>query len=284
MLDYFNAGAINLRFTDCMQTCGVQLRWQFSSIQSNGFWSINNIQIGSNGNSAPMNRRAVSDLDSNIPDHHLAKRQGIAECDLYYDNFDTGSYSSALWSTVTGSRVALSPCGTSVDSHYWLGFTSSGTREAITQVLDLQGIEVLMFNLIFGASSNGCSTPSSTEGIRVQYRLGTSGSWQTMETYDPSCCPTATERRIYLPLAVQVNNVYFRWYQPSHSPYSNYDYWAIDEVRIGEVTVNLLYQDTFSTSTINTNIWLSIIGGTVTTPSCGVTHDGTALYFTSDYT
>ena len=268
-----------------MQTCGAQLRWQFSSVQPDGLWSVDNIEIGSNSNSAPGNRRAVRKLeDSNVPEHLLEKRQSIAECDLYYDNFDTGSYASALWSTVTGTSVTSSPCGTSVESHYWLAFTSSSTRRAITQSLDLQGIELLTFDLIFGATSNGCSQPSSSEGISVQYRIGTSGSWQTMETYDPSCCTTATERRIYLPLAVQVNNVYLQWYQPSHSPYTNYDYWAIDEVKLGEVTVNLLYQDTFSTATINTNIWLSVIGGTVTTPSCGVTHTGTALYFTSDYT
>ena len=268
-----------------MQTCGIQLRWQFSSIQSNGFWSVDNIEIGSNSNSVPMNRRAVTELEnSNAPEHYLEKRQGIAECDLYYDNFDTGFYATALWSSVSGSNVAVTPCSTSVESHYWFGFTGSSTRQAITQSLDLRGIEVVTFNLIFGSGSNGCSTPSSSEGISVQYRIGSSGSWQTMETYDPSCCTTATVRRIYFPLAVQVNNVYLRWYQQYHSTYSGSDYWAIDEVRFGEVMVNLLYQDTFSTTAINTNIWLSVIGGTVTTPPCGVTHVGTALYFTSDYT
>ena len=268
-----------------MQTCGVQLRWEFSSIQSNGFWSVDNIEIGSNSNSVPINRRTVNELEnSNTPEHYLEKRQSIAECDLYYDNFDTGSYATALWSSVSGSSVVDTPCSTSVESHYWLGFTSSSTRQAITQSLDLRGIEVVTFNLIFGSGSNGCSAPSSSEGISVQYRIGSSGSWQTMETYNPSCCTTATERRIYFPLAVQVNNVYLRWYQQSHSTYANSDYWAIDEVKFGEVMVNLLYQDTFSTATINTNIWLSVIGGTVTTPSCGVTHAGTALYFTSDYT
>ena len=262
-----------------MQTCGIQLRWQFSLIQSNGFWSIDNIEIGSNSNSVPINRRTVNELEA---EHHLEKRQSVADCDLYYDNFDTGSYASALWSSVSGSSVAESPCGTLVESHYWLGFTGSSSRQAITQSLDLRGIEVVYFNLIFGSGTNGCSTPSSSEGISVQYRLSSTGSWQTMETYEPSCCTTSTERTIYFPLAVQLNDVYLRWYQPSFSRYTGSDYWAIDEVRLGEVTVNLLYQDTFST--INNNIWLSVIGGSVTTPSCGVTHEGTALYFTSDYT
>ena len=178
-----------------MQTCGVQLRWQFSSIRSNGYWSVDNIEIGSNGNSVPRNGRAVNELDDyNIPEHYLKKRQSIADCDLYYDNFDTGSYATALWSTVSGSSVALTPCGASVESHYWLGFTSGGTRQAITQSLDLQGIEVVMFNLIFGSSSNGCSAPSSSEGISVQYRISSTGSWQTMETYDPTSCCTSAER------------------------------------------------------------------------------------------
>ena len=282
-LDYFNGDQVNIMFPDCMQTCGTQLRWKFSSVQPNAFWSIDNIAIGGNSNSAPVNRREVDNTEDT--NYFIRKRQTIAACNLFYDNFDAGSYDTALWSSVTGASVNLVPCRAPADSHYWLYFFSSGTRWAITQSLDLTGIEALTFNLLFGSSSNGCSQPSNSEGVSVQYRIGSSGSWVTMENYDPSdCCTTAPyQRTIYLPVAIQINNVYFRWYQQSHTSSSYSDIWAIDEVRIGEVTVNFLYQDTFSTTTINTNIWLSVIGGTVTTPPCGSTHSGSALYFASDF-
>ncbi|XP_065903815.1 reelin-like [Dysidea avara] len=281
--DYFNADQVNIMFPDCMQTCGTQLRWQFSSVQPNALWSIDNIAIGSSSNSAPVNRREVDNTEES--NFSMQKRQTIAACNLYYDNFDAGSYDTALWSSVTGASASLTPCRAPTDSHYWLYFFGFSTRWAITQSLDLTGIEALTFNLLFGSSSNGCNQPSNSEGVSVQYRIGSSGSWVTMENYDPSdCCTTAPyQRTIYLPVAIQRNDVYFRWYQQSHTTSTSSDVWAIDEVRIGEVTVNLLYQDTFSTATINTNIWLSVIGGTVTTPSCGSTHSGGSLYFASDF-
>ena len=282
-LDYFSADEVNIMFPNCMQTCGTQLRWHFSSIQPNSFWSIDNVTIGANSNNAPIRRRDVDNTEDSS--HSTRKRQTIAACNLFYDNFDAGNYDTALWSTVTGASVRLTPCNTPADSHYWLYFTSSSTRWAITESLDLRGIEAMTFDLLFGSGTNGCSQPSTSEGVSVQYRIGSSGSWVTMENYDPSdCCTSAPYgRTIYLPLAIQISGVYFRWYQPSHTSSTFSDIWAIDKVRIGEVTVNLLYQDTFSTATINANIWLSVIGGSVTTPPCGSTHAGSALYFASEF-
>ena len=281
-LGYYNAQQINVMFPDCMQTCGTHLRWHFSSIQPNAFWSIDNIAIGSNGNSIPIARREVTD-EIKHP-HSAQKRQSIATCNSHYDHFDFGSYDTSLWSSVSGGSVELYPCGR---PYYWLYFTGSGTRWAITRPLNLQGLYVVTFILLFGSDRNTCDgirAPNSNQGIIVQYRISSGGSWTTMADYNPGMCCTRFPyevQTIQLPVAARVNDVYLRWYQPVHTTAQFHDVWAIDSVRIGGVTDTLLYHDTFSTATVNTNLWLSVAGGEIVNPPCS---GGNALYFDGDFT
>ena len=268
-------------FPGCMQTCGVQLRWESMLYLPNSFWSIDNLMIGSNDSSVSLNRR---DTDNTKITHH--KRQTTVDCNLYYnDDFDSGIYNRVLWSGIRGATVTLLPCGAPTESHYWLYFYGSYTREAITLSLNLEGIQVIAFTLLFGSSINGCNQPSPNDGILVQYKIGDSGSWQALESYNTSyCCNTAPSKlKVNLPMAAQVDNVHLRWYQPSNdgSRYSNDDVWAIDEIQIGEI--NVLYEDTFPTSTVNTTMWLLVVGGIITTPPCGSTRYGNALYFSAEY-
>ena len=216
-----------------------------------------------------------------LQNYHIIKRQAIAECNFYHDNFDSGNYNAQIWSSLSGGAVTLSPCESSAESHYWLYFAGSGVRQVVTRSLSLQGIKSISFTLLFGSGSNGCSQPTATEGITVDYKIGISGTWQAMADFNTSYCCTSAPAllKIQLPVELQLSNVILRWYQPSHSTIVNYDVWAIDEVKIGEVTIDLLYEDTFSSTTINTNLWLFISGGTITTPPCGPTHSGNALYF-----
>ena len=265
-----------------MQTCGTQLRWQFSSIQLNAFWSIDNITIGSNGNSVPITRREL--LEEAEHTHLAQKRQSIETCNSYYDHFDFGNYDTSLWSSVNGGSATLYPCGVAL---YWLYFTGSGTRLAMTRPLNLQGLGVVTFNLLFGSDRNSCDgirAPSSSQGVTVQYRIGSDGVWITLEDYNSGMCCTRYPyelQTIQLPVAAQVDNVYLRGYQPVHTTATYHDVWAIDNIRIGEITDTLLYQDTFSSSTVNTNLWLSVAGSEIINPPCS---GGNALYFDSDYT
>ena len=258
--------------SDCMQTCGIQLKWHFSSIETNALWCIDNITMSSNSNSMPINRRDTDELGQ--PSYSIQKRQAISGCSYYYDNFDNGTFNTELWSSLSGGNVSLTPCGVPSNSHYWLYFAGSGTQSVITQPLDLQGFSSLTFNLLFRSRINRCGSPTNNERISVEYSIGNNGPWVTMEYYNSSCCTASTEHVLHLPPAAQVNNVVLRWHQ--HTQASS-NLWALDEVKIGTVTPHILYEDQF-TSGYNSSIWLSISGGSVRQ----VCTQGFALYFTGN--
>lgn len=77
---------------------------------------------------------------------------------------------------------------------------------------------------------------------------------------------------LYLPKAAQVDSVQLRWWQIGHNS------WALDDVQIGETVHTILYQDSF-TNGLNSAIWSSVIGGSVSNPSCGTVDDDMALFF-----
>jgi len=272
-----------------MHTCGVQFKWQFTSNQSNGIWLIDNFII-EKLNLVQMHRRLAEIPKLHAPDkallsHQIKTRQTNAECHLHHDNFDTGSYDRKIWSSLSGGSVTLSPCNTSADSHYWLYFGGAGLRQVVTHPLSLEGINTISFILLFGSNTNGCGPISITEGITVDYKINSSGTWQIMAEFNASyCCTSApTLLKIKLPIELQISNVYLRWYQPSDVRHKNYNVWAIDEVNIGEVSIDILYEDTFSATSVNTNLWLIITGGAITMPPCGSTHSGNALYFAGEH-
>ncbi|XP_065917652.1 reelin-like [Dysidea avara] len=271
--EYYSVRRVHIMISECMQTCGVQLKWNFSVIQSNAFWCIDNITVSSDSSSMPINRR---DTDQNEPEAiaYVQKRQTVTECRLYYDNFDNGTYNTALWSDISGGSVTLRPCGASLDSHYWVYFAGTDIRTIMTQPLDLQNFNSITFNLLF--RSRSCSSPSSNETMWVEYRVGSSGSWVVIESYNSTCCMNELQQNAYLPVAAQVSNVYLRWHQSGYTPLN---IWAIDEVKIGAVNVSLLYEDLFY-NIFNPTIWLSVNGGGVLPNYCGVAN---ALFFDQSF-
>ena len=242
-----------------MQTCGIQLKWEVSSTESYFSWSIDNITISNDSNPRSMNRREAIDLHS--INHHILKRQAVIIRNLYYDNFDNGRFDATIWYNIYGGRVFDSPCRA---PSQWLYFTYAWTRSrsAVTQPLDLQQLKILTFFLLFWNTENDCNLQiTSDTSVSVDYRIGSSGSWVNLKSYNRSCCLVPTMKRIVLPTEAQTNNVHLRWIQQNSNGYyrNDYDAWAIDEVRIDED--NILYQDTFSHRKLNTNLWLSVVGG-----------------------
>ena len=255
---------------DCMQTCGVQLKWTCLSTESTVFWIIDNITIGNNATLLLLNRREVE-----LKSDNARKRQAVASCSFYYDNFDNGNYNRTFWSSISGGRFENSPCQ-SVTLSNWL-FFGYATRSAITQSLNLQGLTSITFYLLFGSNSNGCRQPSSNEGVFVDYKLGSNGSWENLKYFYPNCCAVATKQKIILPIAAQRSDIYLRWYQQTfyYSFYSpDYDVWAIGQINVDS---NPLYEDTFDYVNYNTSIWLSISGGSLFNRICG--RNTYALYF-----
>ena len=240
---------------------------------SNSVWSIENFEIYSPDVCPPM---GITQTATIIPPTPTPTTLSV--CNYYSENFDTGTYKSALWSSVTGVRVQLQPCSLAYTQHFAMEFYSSSTRQMITNALDLRGVEYISFYLLSGSSSNGCSTPSSSEGIYVAYRLSSSTYYVTLENFEPSCCISGANLRVYLPTAAQASSVYLRWSQPTHSPYTGYDEWILDDIQIGQTVDTTLYLDTFANA-YSSSIWSAVQGGSVSTPPCGATHTGSALYF-----
>ena len=258
-----------------METGDVQLKWQFSYTEPNAFWSIDNITISSNSTMS-ISRREINNIELN--NHHIHNRQSATACNIYYDNFDTGNYNRALWSRLSGGGVTMTPCGATMQSHYWLYFNGSGIRSVTTQLLNLEGFEVLTFNLIF----RGCGGLHTGTRISLEYKIGNSNSWIQLRSFNSTCCYYSTQKSITLPLAIQTNSVQLRWWQQRDTLTSNSDGWAIDEVIIGNLSVNLVYQNNFNYG-FNTSIWLSVGGGIISySRYCGAT-SSVSLNFNGDY-
>ena len=261
-----------------IRTQGVSLRW--AQIQHSGSsqdtWFIDNVGVYSPNQCTPSPTTASTIMPLSTPPPPPASMPPPESCHYYHDNFDTGEYKTSLWTTVTGVKVISQPCGLSYLLHYAMQFYAASKREVTSHPLDLRGVDSISFYLISGYSSNGCQTPSSTEGLSVGYKIGSSG-YVMLEYYNPSCCINGKNIKMYLPEAAKTTSVSLRWSQ-SHSGSTNYDVWVLDDIKIGEVIETVLYSDYF-TNLYNPSFWSTILGGSVVTPPCGPTHSDNALYF-----
>jgi len=275
------------------QQAGITFRWLQASHSGvlDDTWSIDNVGFHSPDECPPDGYDPVVTLSSTSTMISTSSSTSfpsptptmLSACNYYYDNFDSGTWDNNIWETVLGITVARSVCGLPSTRFFGMRFYSSSTRRMETRALDLRGVEVVTFYLISGTSSNGCSTPSSSEGIYVSYRLSSSSTYNNLEYLEPSCCTSGADITLHLPAAAQMNGVYLRWYQISHTSSTNSDAWVLDNVQIGESIDVILYQDLFS-SALNSLLWSSVIGGSVTSPPCGATYSGNALYFTDSGT
>ena len=245
-------------------------------------WAIDNFKIHSPDSCPPRSYATGGEIMSPTPLPYPSPAAGTI-CNFYNDNFDTGFYKTSLWSTVIGTRISLQPCGLPYSQHYGMEFYSFGTRELTTDPLDLRGVEFIYFNLLSGSSSNGCAAPSGNEGIHVAYTVGSSSIYYNLEYYEPSCCATGSRLKIHLPTAAQTTLVKLRWYQPTHTAAESVDVWILDNIQIGDSIDNQFYAD-FFTDSANSGLWYSLVGASVVTPPCGVTHSDNALYFSANGT
>ena len=253
---------------------------QSNHVQS--VWAADNFGIYSPNSCPPLNYGTVTTSMSPTPVPYQNPTSSTV-CNYYFDNFDSGFYKINLWRTVIGVRVASQPCGLSYLQHYGMEFYSFGARELTTDPLDLRGIEFIYFYLLSGSNSNGCSQPSSNEGMHVAYTIGSSSIYNNLEYYEPSCCSTGAYFKVHLPSAAQTTSVSIRWYQSTHTQFERADVWILDDVQIGINVDNYFYEDYF-TDSINNALWYSIVGASVATPPCGVTHSSDALYFSANGT
>ena len=260
---------------DARQT-NVAIRFT-QSFYARSIWAIDDFGIYSPDRCSPLHY-TTSTTSMPIAPSPYPSPVASTVCNYYSDNFDSGFYDTSLWSTVTGIRISLEPCGLSYSQHYGVEFYSFGRRELTTDPLDLRGVEYISFYLLSGSSSNGCSEPQSNEGVYVAYVVDTSSTFTTLEYFEPSCCSTGARIKVYLPSSAQTTSVKIRWYQSINAESEGVDVWVLDDIQIGTSIDIHFYEDYFA-SAINSALWDSVVGASVVTPPCGVTHSGNALYF-----
>ena len=209
-------------------------------------WSLSDFAIYSPDQCPPL---SVGEISTVAPPTSTPVLSGNLVCNYYWDNFDSGSYKTTLWSSFTGVAVVLSPCGiVSTLQRYSVLFTYE-TRQLVTHALDLRGVESISFYLSSGRRSSQCYTWEYHEGISVSYKAGTGSSWNTLEYFPPSCCFYGRNLILYLPPVAQVSSVFLRWSQQNYS--DNNPQWVLDDVQIGMYVQTVLYSDDFLTILIH---------------------------------
>ena len=196
------------------QQAGVTFRWMQVSHSGalDDTWSIDNVGFHSPDDCPPDGYDPVATATSSVTtttsttiSFPSPTPTMLSACNYYYDNFDSGVWNTDIWQSVQGVTAARSICGLPSTRYFGMQFYSPSTRQMETRAFDLRGVEVIRFYLISGSSSNGCSTPSSFEGIYVAYRLSSTSTYTNLEILEPSCCTTGSEITLYLPAAAQVN-------------------------------------------------------------------------------
>ena len=132
------------------------------------------------------------------------------------DSFDSGSYSTGVWSVVNGGRVTRPPCS-SAFSNGLLYFDQTGTRQAVTQNLDLRGMYAISFTLQIISYSGICSSVQSGEYVIVYYSSNSGNTWNELQSFDGRNYATETRVTVPLPRLARSQSISIRIAQPSYS-------------------------------------------------------------------
>ena len=228
----------------------VQLRWLYNSTSTSSsydVWTLDDVQIGESVHTV-----------------------------LYQDTF-TSSLSTSLWSSVYGGTVRRPPCGI-IDDGNALFFSGGGTREAITQFLDLSQANAVSFYIMTSSASN-CDGLDSGETVELSIRAGY-GEWMKLQSIN-----NVTIKYIYaeIPASMKVSLAQLRWKQ-NIPAISTYDVWSIDTIEVHSTYSRTAcavacVSDNFSSGSYNTSIWSSISGAQIALPPCSIKASYKALHF-----
>ncbi|MDY6766383.1 MAG: hypothetical protein SVW77_03370 [Candidatus Nanohaloarchaea archaeon] len=176
---------------------------------------------------------------------------------------DTGDHAGRYWNRVIGGMNSLfTDTFPSFDADNWTvtggslgdeitvdtmcGGTSGsnalilrwGGGEVTSREVDLSGLSTgqVEYSLKQGGDNNGCENPESGDDTVVEY-LAANGSWMELRTHDGGGSdPSEGSWKSYthdIPAADLHSGFKLRFAEPTGSG-SDYDYWAVDDVSIGE--------------------------------------------------
>ena len=202
--DFTSFTTITADISGAAQSESTQFRWRQvrSSGRSFDNWAIDNVEITGNGFEPPTPGNEVG------------------------DDFDP-AIDFTFWQTIDLGVANTNFAGGDGNS---LFFSGSGTRQAITQPLDVSAGGTVSFDLVFGTSSNGGENADAGEDVVLEYSLdGT--NFTTLATYDTEAFTSFTTITADISGEAQSESTQFRWRQVRSSG-SSFDNWAIDNVAI----------------------------------------------------
>lgn len=204
------------------------------------------------------------------------------------ENFND-QVSPALWSKLLGGTPvpASNACGYIGDG-LALRFSGQGTRLLETVGLNLTSAHFVQYLVRLGSSrsTSSCRTPSISEGIVLSYSVDGGLTWRRLENFFSTGQVDPTRRLVALPPSARTINTRLQWWQPSHTPSTDFDVWMLDDIYIGPPPTNGVIdelEDNFDD--VDETNFLTVRGGAIT-ELCG--SEGSAMSFAtssaSDYT
>ena len=205
------------------------------TLSSNGCLITDTFQIGTGLHNAVSFQTSSTNVSCYGFDGTAQVSMINGQTQNYFDDFNSGSYNSSLWSTVSGGYPSFG-CGTFSGS-YALYFNSSSTRYATTNPMAIgSGSSIEFYLKIASSSTSSCENADSGEDVVLEY--STNGSnWTIINTYNTSLYSSFTYINETMPNLSQSNNIRLRWRQLSHSG-NGYDNWAIDDVSVNGYNLN----------------------------------------------
>lgn len=193
----------------------------------------------------------------------------------FSDDFDP-DLDSSQWQQVSNG-VANGNFNNSGNSLYFSGGSSGGnTRFATSKALDLREGGSVVFDLIFGTSSNGGENADAGEDVVLEYSIDDGANWSNLGIYDTEAYTAWTTVTRTIPAPAQTEETLLRWRQVRYSG-SSFDNWGLDNVLLAEKLPSLdLIADNFDPDLDNSQ-WTNVGSSDVNSNFGG---SGNSLFFT----
>ena len=248
----FDGTHLKIHLPTAAQTALVKIRWYQSThaaFESTDVWVLDDVRIG------------------------------VSIDNYFYEDRFTDSANGAIWESINGGDVVIPPCGVTHSGNA-LYFAANGTRQAITQQLDLRHATGISFYLRIGSHNGRCENDDANEAIILMGRVNY-GAWVALDSYGYF----RESRYVYfsLPSNMQIMGAQFQIMQSSTAA-SNRDVWSIDDFTVHSMHKDTIctvacFSDNFNNGQYSSSLWASIDGVTVTVPACSNQYLGSALYF-----
>jgi gliding motility-associated-like protein len=150
----------------------------------------------------------------------------VTEKMIWGDNFDP-SVSWGDWQIINNGD-ASTLCGSVTDNALY--FTGTGTRSAVTPLLDVSSGGTIYFALKIASGVAPCDNAEPGDNVQLSYRTS-SGAWTVIQTFAENAFPDFVPLEIQIPIAAISGATQFRW-QQTGSWAGAQDNWCLDDVYI----------------------------------------------------